>query len=140
MKCFPKDGECMRRNPYSVEQIIAIVRQHENGRSAKELCRKYGFSEQTLERWKSKDEGMPVAEAKRREALEAKNRRLEHVITEITVEKTLRRPRARTSGGLWTSCRTSSRMDGRGECSTSWTASCEGARASRSDARCPPRG
>jgi putative transposase len=50
---------------YSVEQIIAIVRQHENGRPAKELCRQYGSSEQTLKRWKAKYKGMPVAEAKR---------------------------------------------------------------------------
>jgi putative transposase len=77
----------MRRNQYNVEQIIAIVRQHENGRPAKELCRQYGFSEQTLKRWKAKYKGMPVAEAKRLKALEEENRRLKHVLAEITVEK-----------------------------------------------------
>ena len=39
----------MRRNQYSVEQIIGMLKQHESGRPAKELCRQYGFSEQTAE-------------------------------------------------------------------------------------------
>lgn len=77
----------MRRNQYSVEQIIGIVRQHENGRPTKELCRQYGMSEQTLKRWKAKYKGMPVEEAKRLRSLEEENRRLKHVLAEITVEK-----------------------------------------------------
>lgn len=77
----------MRRNQYSVEQIIGIVKQYENGRSTKELCRQYGMSEQTLKRWKAKYKGMPVEEAKRLRSLEEENRRLKHVLAEITVEK-----------------------------------------------------
>lgn len=77
----------MRRNQYSVEQIIGIVKQHGNGRPTKELCRQYGMSEQTLKRWKSKYKGMPVEEAKRLRSLEEENRRLKHVLAEITVEK-----------------------------------------------------
>jgi methylphosphotriester-DNA--protein-cysteine methyltransferase len=52
----------MRRNQYSVEQIIGILKQHENGRPAKELCRQYGFSDHTLKRSKAKYKGMPVEE------------------------------------------------------------------------------
>lgn len=77
----------MRRNQYSVEQIIGIVKQHENGRSTKDLCRQYGMSGQTLKRWKAKYKGMPVEEAKRLRTLEEENRRLKHVLAEITVEK-----------------------------------------------------
>lgn len=77
----------MRRNQYSVEQIIGIVKLHENGRPTKELCRQYGMSEQTLKRWKAKYKGMPVEEAKRLRSLEEENRRLKHVLAEITVEK-----------------------------------------------------
>ena len=77
----------MRRNQYSVEQIIGILKQHENGRPAKELCRQYGMSDQTLKRWKAKYKGMPVEEAKRLKALEDENRRLKHVLAEVTLEK-----------------------------------------------------
>jgi putative transposase len=67
----------MRRGQYSVEQIIGILKQHEGGRSAKELCRQYGFSDQTLKRWRTKYRGMQVGEAKRLHALEDENRRLQ---------------------------------------------------------------
>ena len=77
----------MRRGQYNLEQIIGIVKQYEGGRSAKELCRQYGFSEQTLTRWKAKYKGMPVEEAKRVKALEDENRRLKHVVAELSLEK-----------------------------------------------------
>jgi len=77
----------MRRNQYSVEQIIGILKQHESGRPAKELCRQYGFSEQTLKRWKAKYKGMNVDEAKRLKSLEEENRRLKHVVAELSLEK-----------------------------------------------------
>ena len=77
----------MRRGQYSVEQIIGILKQYEGGRSAKELCRQYGFSDQTLKRWKAKYQGMDVAEAKRLKALEDENRRLKHVVAELSLDK-----------------------------------------------------
>ena len=77
----------MRRGQYSVEQIIGILKQYEGGRSARELCRQYGFSEQTLKRWKEKYRGMKVEEAKRLRALEEENRRLKHVVAELSLDK-----------------------------------------------------
>jgi putative transposase len=77
----------MRRGQYSVEQIIGILKQHEGGRPVKELCRQYGFSEVTFKRWKSKYKGMHVEEAKRLKTLEDENRRLKHVVAELSLEK-----------------------------------------------------
>jgi putative transposase len=77
----------MRRGQYSVEQIIGILKQHEGGRAAKELCRQYGFSDQTLKRWRTKYRGMQVGEAKRLQALEDENRRLKHMVAELSLEK-----------------------------------------------------
>ena len=77
----------MRRGQYSVEQIIGILKQYQGGRSAKELCRQYGFSDQTLKRWKAKYKGMHVEEAKRLKALEDENRRLKNVVAELSLDK-----------------------------------------------------
>lgn len=77
----------MRRGQYRVEQIIGILKQYEGGRSGKELCRQYGFSDQTLKRWKAKYKGMHVEEAKRLHALEDENRRLKHMVAELSLEK-----------------------------------------------------
>ena len=42
----------MARKRYSVEQIVAAVKAHENGTSIGDICRKLGISEATFHRWK----------------------------------------------------------------------------------------
>ena len=60
----------MKRSRFSEEQIIGILKEHQAGLGAKELCRKHGISEQTFYRWKSKYGGMELSEAKRLRELE----------------------------------------------------------------------
>ena len=42
----------MKRKRFSVEQIVAIVKQAEMGMPVAELIRRVGISEQTFYRWK----------------------------------------------------------------------------------------
>jgi len=42
----------MRGTRHSEEQIIAILKQADNGVKTAELCRQHGIVEQTLYRWK----------------------------------------------------------------------------------------
>ena len=42
----------MKRKRYSVEQIVAAVRQHDLGVSAADIARKLGIAKQTFYRWK----------------------------------------------------------------------------------------
>ena len=56
---------------YSEEQIIGFLKEAEAGVSAKELCRRQGFSEASFYAWRSKYGGMDVSDAKRLKALEA---------------------------------------------------------------------
>ena len=55
----------MKRKRHSEEQIIRILKEAESGLATAELVRKYGISEQTFYRWKSKFGGMELSEAKR---------------------------------------------------------------------------
>jgi putative transposase len=50
---------------FTDEQIIGVLKEHEAGLSAKELCRKYGMSDATFYKWKAKFSGMEVNEAHR---------------------------------------------------------------------------
>ena len=43
----------MERKRYSVEQIVAAVKQHERGLPGGGIARKLGVSEQTFYRWKT---------------------------------------------------------------------------------------
>jgi len=77
----------MKRKCYSKEQIIAILKQHEVGRSMVDLAREQGIAENTLYRWKSKFGGMAVNEAKRLRELEAENAKRKRLLAEAQLDK-----------------------------------------------------
>ena len=72
----------MKRSRFSEEQIIGILKEHQAGLSAAELCRKYGFSDATFYKWRSKYGGMDVSDAKRLKALEVENQKLKKLLAE----------------------------------------------------------
>ncbi|MGH7849143.1 MAG: IS3 family transposase [Thermodesulfobacteriota bacterium] len=76
----------MRKGRYTEEQIIKVLREQESGSKVTELCRKYGISEQTFYRWKSKYGGMSVSEARRLKALEEENQRLKQIVGEQALD------------------------------------------------------
>ncbi len=55
----------MKRSRFSEEQIIGILKEHQAGLSAAELCRKHGTSDATFYKGRSKYGGLEVSEAKR---------------------------------------------------------------------------
>ncbi len=76
----------MKRKRFTEEQIIGVLREHEAGGTAKEICRRHGISEQTFYRWKSKYGGMGVSEARRLKALESENARLKRLLAEAHLD------------------------------------------------------
>jgi putative transposase len=77
----------MKKTKHSEEKIIAAVKQLEAGRSAKELARELGVTDQTLYNWRSKYSGMDVSDAKRLKALEEENRRLKTMVADLSLDK-----------------------------------------------------
>jgi putative transposase len=76
----------MKRNRFSEEQIIGILRVHAAGAKASELCRQHGISEATLYNWRAKYGGMTVPDARRLKALEEENRRLKKLLAEALLD------------------------------------------------------
>jgi putative transposase len=76
----------MRKSRYTEEQIIKVLKEQESGVKVSELCRKYGISEQTFYRWRSKYGGMSVSEARRLKALEEENQRLKQIVGEQALD------------------------------------------------------
>ena len=54
--------------------------------SAAELCRKYGVSEPTFYKWRSRYGGMEVSDARKLKALEDENRRLKKLLAESMLD------------------------------------------------------
>jgi putative transposase len=76
----------MRRSRYTEEKIIKVLREQESGGKISELCRKYGISEQTFYRWRSKYGGMSVSEARRLKVLNEENQRLKQIVGEQALD------------------------------------------------------
>ncbi len=76
----------MKRSRFSEEQIIGILKEHQAGLGAKELCHKHGISGATFYKWRSKYGGMEVSEAKRLRALEEENAKLKKLLAESMLD------------------------------------------------------
>lgn len=71
---------------FTEEQIVRILKEGEDGMTARDVCRKHNVSEQTFYRWKSKYGGMEVSEVKRLKALEKENEELKKIVAEQALD------------------------------------------------------
>lgn len=76
----------MKGKRYTEDQIIGVLKEAEAGMPIADLCRKYGIHQTTLYNWKAKYGGLTVSEAKRLRALEDENRRLKHIVADLTLD------------------------------------------------------
>lgn len=76
----------MKRSRFSDEQIIAILREHENGAKMDELCRRHGISPATFYVWRRKLGGMEVSDARKLRALEDENARLKRIVADQALD------------------------------------------------------
>jgi putative transposase len=85
----------MKRNRFSVEQIIRMLREAEvhlsQGKSVKLVSRELGITEQTYYRWRKEYGGMKVSQARRLKELEQENTRLKRAVADLTLDKLILR-------------------------------------------------
>lgn len=79
----------MKRKRFSVEQIVAVVKQAEMGVPVAELIRQVGISEQTFYRWKKQYVGLEVDQVRQLKQLHEENVRLKRVVADLTLDKVM---------------------------------------------------
>lgn len=86
------------KSRYTEEQIIGILKQHEAGLKTADLCREHGISTATFYSWKAKFGGMDVSEAQRLRQMEEENRRLKHLVADLSLDKEMLKAVIRKNG------------------------------------------
>jgi putative transposase len=79
----------VKKKRFSVEQIVAVMKQAEAGVPVAELIRKVGISEQTFYRWKKQYVGMELDQARHMRQLQEENSRLKQLVAELSLDKTM---------------------------------------------------
>ena len=77
------------RKRFSVEQIVAVVKQAEAGVPVVEVCRRVGIQEQTFYRWKKKFVGMEVDQVRQLKQLQEENGKLKKLVAELSLDKAM---------------------------------------------------
>ena len=98
----------MKQSKFTEEQIIAILRQAEQGDATiATVCRAHGVSENTFYKWRQKYGGADVSAVKRLRELEQENARLKRLVAEQALaqealkELLAKRGPQLPSGGSW---------------------------------------
>ena len=79
----------MKRKRFSVEQIVAVLKQAEVGVPVAELIRKVGISEQTFYRWKKQYTGLEVDQVRQLKQLQEETARLTRRAADLTLDKVM---------------------------------------------------
>lgn len=79
----------MKRKRFSVEQIVAVLKQAEVGVPVAELIRKVGISEQTFYRWKKQYVGLEADQVRQLKQLQEENARLKRLVADLTLDKVM---------------------------------------------------
>ena len=76
----------MKTSRFSDSQILAILKQAENGVPVTELCREHGMSSAAFYKWRAKFGGMDASMMARMKELERENARLKKMYAETQLK------------------------------------------------------
>ena len=79
----------MKEKRFSVEQIVAVLKQAELGMPVVDLIRQVGISEQTFYRWKKQYAGLQSDQVRELKQLQDENARLKRVVADLTLDKAI---------------------------------------------------
>jgi len=71
---------------FTESQIVAAIKQQENGIPVKDICREIGISDATFYNWKAKYGDMEASDVSRLRELEKENAELKKMFAEMSLE------------------------------------------------------
>ena len=79
----------MKRKRFSIEQIVAVLKQAEVGVPVVEVCRQVGITEQTFYRWKKQYLGLQSDQVRQLRQLQEEDVKLKKLVAELSLDKTM---------------------------------------------------
>ena len=79
----------MKKSRFTETEIIRVLKEYENGRSASEISRELGINPNTFSNWRKKYGGMDVQQLRRLKELEEENARLKKMYANISLDHSI---------------------------------------------------
>jgi putative transposase len=79
----------VKRKRFSVEQMVAVLKQAEVGVPVVEVCRRVGITEQTFYRWKKQYVGLEIDQVRQLKQLQEENGKLKKLVAELSLDKAM---------------------------------------------------
>lgn len=79
----------MKRKRFSIEQIVAVLKQAELGMPVADIIRQVGIAEQTFYRWKKQYGGLQSDQVRELKQLQDENVRLKKLVAELSLDKAI---------------------------------------------------
>jgi putative transposase len=79
----------VKKQRFSVEQIVAVLKQVELGMTVADVTRQVGVSEQTYYRWKKMYGGLQSDQVRELKQLQDENARLKRLVADLSLDKVI---------------------------------------------------
>lgn len=79
----------MKTKRHSVEQIAALLKEHELGLPVAEICRRIGITDATFYRWKKIYGGLEPLQVRELKQLQEENARLKRLVADLNLDKSM---------------------------------------------------
>lgn len=77
----------MKKQRFSTEQIVSVLKQAEMGLPVADLIRRVGITEQTFYRWKKQYAGLESDQVRELKQVVEENARLKKLVAELSLDK-----------------------------------------------------
>jgi putative transposase len=75
----------MKKSRFTETQIVKAIKEHEQGKDAKDICRELGITTASFYKWRQRYGGMDVNELRRVKELEDENNRLKRMYANLSL-------------------------------------------------------
>jgi len=79
----------VKRKRFSVEQIVAVLKQAELGAPVADLIRHLGIAKQTFYRWKQRYAGLESEQVRQFKHLQEENAKLKGLVADLSLDKVM---------------------------------------------------